>query len=87
MRKFRNVLPLEDAPEDAVVVLPLELELEPPHPAATSASPAAAKAAVVTSHPLLRVKWVPPRSIHLCASARGRFFQTAIYRRWKNGFG
>src|SRR5438045_2125996 len=76
--KFGNVLPLDEPPDDDVVELsPLELELEPPQPAATSASPAAAKAAVVTSHPLLRVKWVPPRCFRvvrqrrsLCLSAR-----------------
>src|SRR3954447_23044507 len=67
MLKFGNVLPLDEPPEDDVVELwPLELELEPPHPAATSASPTAAKVAVVTNHPLLRVKWVPPRSFRLC---------------------
>jgi hypothetical protein len=64
IRKFGKVLPVDDVPEDDVdVVLPPELLLLLlPHPAATSASPTAAKAAVATSHLLLRVKWVPPRS-------------------------
>jgi hypothetical protein len=55
--KLGNVLPVVELPDDAVVVLPLELLLLLlPHPAATRASPAAAKAAVATSHLLLRVK-------------------------------
>src|SRR5436305_14577173 len=91
-RKFVNVLPLDDDPEEDVV-LPLELLLLLlPHPAATSAS-TAAKAAVVTSQLLLRIKMgTSPvvshsRQAHRCAGSRGRLVQTAVYRRQQTGSG
>src|SRR4051794_30617405 len=81
-RKFVNVFPVDELLSvDELVVLPLELLL-PPHPAASSASPTAAKAAVVTSHLLLRIKWVPPRSCRIIA--RRRLFQTPADRRQSN---
>src|SRR3982751_2821083 len=81
-RKFVNVFPDELLSVEELVVLPLELLLLPPQPAATSASPIAAKAAVVTSHLLLRIKWVPPRSCRIIA--RRRLFQTPVERRQSN---
>lgn len=74
MRKFGNVFPLEDVVLVEVVellVLPPEpLLLLPPHPAATSASPTAAKAAVIPSHPFLRVKWYLPGRVACAAKAQ-----------------